>query len=1146
MIELITGRSGSGKSELLYRYIREKCADKAILIVPEQSSFYNEKKLIDDLGDKIAGRIEVLSFRRLCSNIMEEHKADAGKRIDDGVKAVLMSMAIEKAPSEGGELELYTKKGKKGLKKTMDLVDPMLIAVNEYKMCLISPEQLFTAAKRVDSVLLSSKLRDSARIYAAYNALLENTYEDPDDDLVRLYDILCEYDHFSGMNVFIDSFYGFSAQELKVIERIVTQADNVYITVCCDRNVISDSTTIFDEPVKTYREILHMAQKRSVPCHITDLSDEGRRFKTESLRAVENGIFKGYRGGLLTDQIKNDGSVRMYEAEDIYDEISHAAKEIFRLVHEKGYKYNEIELIARNLDEYGSVIRSEFPKYNIPFFLSESECLDNKAFVRMILSVFDAVHGNYDTEAILRIAKSGFAPVSEDEAFELENYTYIWSIRGRRWLEPFTMSPDGLAEKKDDDAESSDRLKKLEDVRQRLIMPLTEFEKSVYESENGGQITYAVYRMIEKYDCQRSFRRYIYSVRAERDDLQAEREAGVWDKVMAVLDKMYELMKEKKTDSRSYLELLRLYLKKTPVSDIPETINSVTIGIAGTIRSAAPRAVLSIGCNEGVFPAQPSAAGIFTDSERRLLREECGEDERLPLYDSIFGNSLKEKFNVYTALSAPSEMLFISWYLQNLSGKASSPSVIRNEILEIMPDTVIERKKPVSESSSEELFFTKRQSFDLCAQLWHKDDEAGETLKKYYTDSDEYGARTKAIMRSAEKEAFALKDQDRIRRLFGSPLRLSSTKLDQFASCKFAYFCRYGLGAYPVRKAGMDGSLYGTAMHYIFENTLKERTVEEFVSMNEDELKKTISLHLENYLQSIGKEDERTGRFNSICGRIRRNGFKTLENMQRQFRKDSFRPVDFELRIGDSDGDEESIPAYEIGLPTGDRLIVTGYVDRVDAASDGDNKYLRIIDYKTGNTDFSLSKVANGIKIQMLLYLSAILKNGRKKYSDGKVMLPAGVLYVPATSRSKAAVSGSDAALKASELEQKKNFKMKGILLNDEKVLRMMEDDLAGEFIPANMTAKKTLSTRSSVISAESFDMIFNYIDTCLKSMGTELYMGNIEAFPEEHACDYCDYPSVCRHEDGDVTRKLMRLSDKQALEIIGGDEKKGESEDGN
>ena len=66
MIELITGRSGSGKSELLYRYIREKCADKAILIVPEQRSFYNENKLIDDVGDKIVGRFYVLIFLSLC------------------------------------------------------------------------------------------------------------------------------------------------------------------------------------------------------------------------------------------------------------------------------------------------------------------------------------------------------------------------------------------------------------------------------------------------------------------------------------------------------------------------------------------------------------------------------------------------------------------------------------------------------------------------------------------------------------------------------------------------------------------------------------------------------------------------------------------------------------------------------------------------------------------------------------------------------------------------------------------------------------------------------------------------------------------------------------------------------------------------
>ena len=66
------------------------------------------------------------------------------------------------------------------------------IAVNEYKMCMISPERLFQAAGTVESKVLASKLRDSARIYAAYNAILENSYEDPDDDLIRLYDLLGE------------------------------------------------------------------------------------------------------------------------------------------------------------------------------------------------------------------------------------------------------------------------------------------------------------------------------------------------------------------------------------------------------------------------------------------------------------------------------------------------------------------------------------------------------------------------------------------------------------------------------------------------------------------------------------------------------------------------------------------------------------------------------------------------------------------------------------------------------------------------------------------------------------------------------------------------------------------------------------------
>ena len=115
MVTFIRGRSGSGKSELLIRYIKELPENsRAVIIVPEQSSFQTEKRMLEALGEYRAKNTEVLSFRRLCGIIFEEKGIDDRERIDGGVKAVLMKMAIENAPSEGGALEIFGAGGKGG------------------------------------------------------------------------------------------------------------------------------------------------------------------------------------------------------------------------------------------------------------------------------------------------------------------------------------------------------------------------------------------------------------------------------------------------------------------------------------------------------------------------------------------------------------------------------------------------------------------------------------------------------------------------------------------------------------------------------------------------------------------------------------------------------------------------------------------------------------------------------------------------------------------------------------------------------------------------------------------------------------------------------------------------------------------------
>lgn len=1110
---------------------------RAVLIVPEQSSFHHEKSLLDTFGAKKAKNIEVLSFRKLCRNIFDEFSGLVGRRIDDGIKSVLMSMAIENAPSSGGP-ELFRSRGK----RLTDIVDPMLVAVNEYKMCMISPEKLAETAKMIKDDTLRAKLMESASIYAAYNALLENAYDDPDDDLIKVCSVLEDHDYFGGMKVFIDSFNGFSAQELAVISHIFRQAEDVCLTICCESGELHKTDTIFSEGQQTLRSILRIAAKTGKQCRLIPMEQEGIRFRTDTLRTLEQGVFSGFRG---TERVsaENDGSVILCEAADIYEEVGLAAAQILRLVNDKKMKFSEIAVLARSLDDYKRVIASEFPKYGIPFFLSDPEGLVSKPLLRLLLSAFEAVLTGFDTEALLRYAKTRLTGLSDDRIFDLENYAYVWSIRRKRWREPFTMSPSGTRDDKLDSDIVSDEIKRIEESRRRLMDPLLAFEKNIKSASGGDEITAALYKLTEDIGAVKHFRGFINDVRTKQGDAAAAREASVWDVTMEMLDSLYNVMKGKNISPADYYSLLRLYISKAQMSEIPRTINCVTVGTAGTMRCENPTAVLILGAIEGVFPSQPGAVGIFTDSERRFLREGMDEEDCLPLYDSIYGNSLKEKYITYSALCAPRDILYVSWYCQGAQGELCEPSVIKREILSVLPETPV-HTAPSMDAPDSELFLTQRQTFDLCAEMWNDQSSRAATLREYYLSTPGYSDIAKAIGNAAENKAFRLENTDLSRRLYGTPLRVSSTKLDDFAKCRFAYFCKYGIQAQKPRKAEMDGGLYGTAMHYLFERFLSEDGVEKLLEYDEAEIRKRIRTYLDEYVKFLGDEEERSNRFRALCSKIRKNALRVMMRMKSQFEKDTFRPVDFELRIGATD--VNGLPAYVIDMPTGDRVEVYGFVDRVDAADIDGSRYVRIIDYKTGEERFKMSNIANGIKIQMLLYLLAVLRNGSKKYGNGGILLPAGVLYVPASLSYKDTAPANEDGEKLSESAQSKELKYSGLLLDNEKVLDAMEKGVGGEFIPVDKNKDGKLSKSSSVVSAEIFDRIFDSIEIRIKNMAESLYFGEIDAFPEEKACEYCDYRSVCRFEDGDPVNIYESLTTERAIEkIIKETERKEAKEDG-
>lgn len=228
MLRLILGRAGSGKTQYIRRLLAdfaEGGGNGAILIVPEQFSFESERAMLEMLGEKNNGRIEVLSFSRLADAVFREYGGKTGAMIDESGKAVLMSLALESLTEK---LKLYS--GSK-----ISAVVPELVSLrSELKRGNVSLPALADTAGAMEECLLKEKLTELSMIFSVYDSLLERNFLDDDDTLTRLGDALENHSFFKDRLVVLDSFKGFTAQEMRILGQIAVQSRECCITLCCD------------------------------------------------------------------------------------------------------------------------------------------------------------------------------------------------------------------------------------------------------------------------------------------------------------------------------------------------------------------------------------------------------------------------------------------------------------------------------------------------------------------------------------------------------------------------------------------------------------------------------------------------------------------------------------------------------------------------------------------------------------------------------------------------------------------------------------------------------------------------------------------------------------------------------------------------
>ena len=394
---------------------------------------------------------------------------------------------------------------------------------------------------------------------------------------------------------------------------------------------------------------------------------------------------------------------------------------------------------------------------------------------------------------------------------------------------------------------------------------------------------------------------------------------------------------------------------------------------------------------------------------------------------------------------------------------------------------------------------------------WRDENEFSRQIKAYYSVNTEYGGVYKALKRISEnkKNETAIEDKSIARRLYRDNMNISASRVEEFYCCPFKYFCRYGLKAYPLKKAQVDAALSGTIIHYCLEVMISKfgRGLEK---LDSDEIRKEVKNILNEFArENMNSNSGQTAKFmynfnyhTDIVARL-------VERLKEEFSVSEFTPVEFEMPIADS----ADIKPYEVEASDGSLVRIYGSIDRVDLMEKNGKSYVRIVDYKSGTKEFDSEDVNYGLNCQMLIYLFALWKNGTERFPE---FVPSGVLYFRANDKF------VNVEEYMSEEEKNKSAastkKMSGIVLDDEDVILGMDKSDSGIYIPASVNKK------GGKLPLEEFVRFKKTVEKAIGDMAVKLHDGDTAIYPVEHgnyglACDKCDYSAVCGINEFDVHR---------------------------
>ncbi len=1104
LLKLILGPSGSGKTTAVFEDMIKRSEENMhknyIVIVPEQFSHAVTQKIISMHPRHGIMNIDVLSFARLAHRIFDSAGGDTAEILDDtGKNLILTRLAAEHEK----ELDVLG-----GSIRRQGYISEIKSVISEFIQYEITPEEVDEMCKGdAGHQYLSGKLKDIGVLYRAFRDRMGDEFITKEELLDQAELVMDKAGFLKGASIILDSFTGFTPIQYRFLQSLMNHISDC--TVCLPYD--GKDGAFFSLSVKTIANLRMMAEKAGWE---VEGGRENDSFYSRHVRwddshkdlvFLEENLFR--KRGKNPPKMTHDGadsSIQIVEADIPSTEAAFAAAEARRLVQEEGYRYREIGIVMSDVNRYGRFLTNEAARYGVPCFIDTTNELLLNPFTEFIRSAIEIETEKYSYESVFHFLRTGLSDFDSEDVDLFENYVRAMNIRGRKkYRQRFAIHTRSMKE---------EELERINSVRERFTAILEPLDAVMTKRKvTVKEYTDALRAFIESENVPEKMEKMALRFEEEGRQEAADQYRQIDGKLSELFDRMENLIPDEVMPLSDYLDVLNAGFDEIRIGVIPPGTDTVTAGDMTRSRFSGIRALFFLGLNDDVIPAQNSGSGILSDMDREYLKER--QYELSPTAREKVG---LQKLYFYLCVTKPSEKLYLTLSERNIEGKGMRPSWFLNTVQRMFPDV---NKRAISDADIREQFFAPEDALEVLSQSLQKDPDE-KTMELYRSSAVIEDSRGKLDMMldAAYRSHSADKISETVAKaLYGKSFGASPSRLERFAVCACEHFMQYGLRLREREDFGFERRDLGTILHGVLQlvsEVLSEQK-KTFADLSAEEAETITSEALHRFLTEnenvVLMSSERNRYF---VTRMERILLTTVKNLGAQAKAGSFRASAFEKDF--------SLDGFY------------GRIDRIDTTEEGHTVYLSVIDYKSGNKEFDLSRIYYGLDLQLVIYMNGAMEIERIEHPDKEVR-PAGVFYyhiddpvIPVSS----VTTGEEEEI---QTQIRKKLRLRGIVNSDPQVARLFDKDLSGGsslVIPVSVKKDGNFDSRSAVVSDENFKVVSDHVRRMSEYFRREIAGGNVDPAPAEYdkqrECEWCSFRDCCGF-DKDVpgynVRKLPKIS---------------------